>query len=52
MAQTEKPQKGYGKRSTKQWVVIYVVIAIIVYALVYFMFIHKSSNGGSGGLGY
>jgi flagellar basal body-associated protein FliL len=42
-----KPSKGYGKRSMKQWVVIYVVVAIIVYAIIYFAFIRKS--GGSGG---
>jgi len=45
-----KPAKGYGKRSMKQWIIIYVVLAIIVYALVYFIFIHK--GGGSGSSGY
>ena len=39
--------KGYGKRSAKQWVLIYVVAAIIVYGLIYLIFIRKS--GGSGG---
>jgi flagellar basal body-associated protein FliL len=47
----KKPTKGYGKRSMKQWVLIYVVVAVIVYALIYFIFIRKSGSGG-GGLGY
>ena len=42
----KKPSKGYGKRSTKQWVIIYVVAAIIVYALIYFLFMRKSSGSG------
>jgi len=41
-----KPKSGYGKRSMKQWIVIYVVAAIIVYGLIYLLFIRKS--GGSG----
>lgn len=40
----EQPTKGYGKRSMKQWVVIYVVVAIVVYGLVYLLFIHKSGG--------
>ena len=46
----QKPQKGYGKRPVWQWVVIYVVVAAILYTLIYFLFIHKS--GSSSGLGY
>jgi hypothetical protein len=42
-----KPTKGYGKRSKGQWVVIYLVVAIIVYSLVYFLFIHKSGGGSA-----
>ncbi|MGZ6005268.1 MAG: hypothetical protein ACXWLH_03890 [Candidatus Saccharimonadales bacterium] len=42
----EKPKKGYGKRSALQWVIIYVVAAVIVYGLVYLIFFHKS-NGTS-----
>jgi flagellar basal body-associated protein FliL len=44
----EKPSKGYGKRPMWQWVVIYLVVAIVVYGLIYFLFIHKSS--GTGGI--
>jgi flagellar basal body-associated protein FliL len=45
----DKPAKGYGKRPMWQWIVIYVVVAAIVYALIYFIFIHKSGSGTSGG---
>lgn len=47
----QKPSKGYGKRPVWQWVLIYVVVAIIVYGLVYLLFIHKSGStpGTSGG---
>lgn len=45
--QPEKPAKGYGKRPMWQWVLIYVVVAIVVYGLIYLIFIRKS--GGSGG---
>lgn len=48
--QTTKPTKGYGKRPVWQWVVIYLIVAVIVYGLVYVLFIRNSSN--SGGLGY
>ena len=41
----DKPSKGYGKRPVWQWVIIYLVVAIVVYGLVYLLFIHK--GGGS-----
>ena len=43
----EKPTKGYGKRPLWQWILIYVVIAIIVYGLIYLLFIQGGSGGGS-----
>jgi hypothetical protein len=46
--QPQQPAKRYGKRPVWQWVVIYVIIAIIVYGLIYLLFIHKSgSTSGS-----
>ncbi|HSX43718.1 MAG TPA: hypothetical protein VLE69_00245 [Candidatus Saccharimonadales bacterium] len=50
----QTPKKGgYGKRPMWQWVLLYVVVAIVVYGLIYFLFIHKSgSSGSSGGLNY
>jgi hypothetical protein len=41
-----KPTKGYGKRPVWQWVVIYLIVAIVLYGLIYLLFIHKS--GGTG----
>jgi len=40
----QKPTKGYGKRPVWQWVLIYVVIAIVVYGLIYYLFINKSTG--------
>ena len=37
-------KSGYGKRPVWQWVVIYLVIAIVVYGIIYFAFIHKSGS--------
>ncbi len=46
----QKPSKGYGKRPVWQWVVIYLIVAVVVYGLIYLLFIHK--GGGTGGGGY
>jgi hypothetical protein len=48
-SQPEPKKSKYGKRPVWQWVLIYVVIAIVVYALIYFLFIHKSGSSGTGG---
>jgi heme/copper-type cytochrome/quinol oxidase subunit 2 len=45
----QRPPKGYGKRPVWQWVLIYLVIAIIVYGVIYLLFIRDS--GGSTGTG-
>ncbi len=49
---TQKPTKGYGKRPKWQWLVIYLVVAIVVYGLIYLLFIRKTGSSGSssGGL--
>lgn len=49
-AQTsQQPAKGgYGKRPVWQWVVIYIVVAIVLYGLAYLIFFHKSGSTGSG----
>jgi flagellar basal body-associated protein FliL len=45
----DKPAGGYGKRPLWQWIIIYLVVAVIVYGLIYLLFL----NGNSGpGLGY
>jgi hypothetical protein len=46
-ATPEKPSKGYGKRPAWQWAVIYVVIAAVVYGLIYYFFIRKSGGTSS-----
>jgi hypothetical protein len=46
--QNQEPAKGYGKRPKWQWAVIYLIVAIVVYGLIYLLFIRKS--GGSGGV--
>jgi len=49
---SNKPTKGYGKHSKSFWIITYVVVAIIVYGLIYLLFIHKSSGSSGGGLNY
>jgi len=45
----DKPAKSYGGRSKKQLFLIYLVVAVVVYAIIYFVFIHKSGSSGTGG---
>lgn len=44
----QKPSKGYGKRSAWQWIAIYVVVAVVVYGLIYYFVIRDSGDSGSG----
>lgn len=46
----ETSKKGYGSK-WKRYVVIYLLIAVVVYAVIYFAFIRDASGGG-GGFGY
>ncbi|HTE21885.1 MAG TPA: hypothetical protein VK674_02485 [Candidatus Limnocylindria bacterium] len=48
----QKQSHGYGKRPTWQWVVIYLVIAVVVYGLVYYFFMRDSGGGNGGGFNY
>lgn len=45
---SNKPSKGYGKRPVWQWVLIYVVIAIVVYGLIYYFFIRNTGGSANG----
>lgn len=45
---SQKPSKVYGKRPMWQWVVIYLIIAMIVYSLIYLLFIHRGGSSGGG----
>jgi hypothetical protein len=47
---SKKPSKGYGKRPMWQWVVIYLVVAVVVYGLIYYVFMRD--NGGTNPYGY
>ena len=47
--ESPKSKKGYGKKPMWQWIVIYIVVAIVVYAIIYFAFIHKSGTSGTSG---
>lgn len=42
----QKPPKRYGKRPVWFWVVVYVIIAIIVYGLIYLIFFRGGDGGG------
>jgi len=33
-----QPTKGYGKRPMWQWVVIYLIVAAVLYGLIYLIF--------------
>lgn len=36
--------KGYGKRPLWQWIVIYLIIAVILYGVIYYFFIARRST--------
>lgn len=42
---SQKPQKGYGKRPIWQWIAIYIVVAVVVYGLIYLLFFNNNSSG-------
>ena len=42
-------QEGYGSR-WKKWLLVYVGVAIVAYAVIYFAFFHHSGGSGGGGL--
>ncbi len=44
----ETPKKGYGSK-WKRYLVIYLLIAVVAYAVIYFAFIRDASGGGNGG---
>jgi len=49
---TPVPQKGYGKRPLWQWIVLYIVIAAVLYTAVYLLFFSGHSAGGVGSGNY
>jgi flagellar basal body-associated protein FliL len=47
---TQKPSKGYGKRPVWQWIAIYLVVAIVVYGLIYYFVMRDSGDSTGGGI--
>lgn len=45
MDSPQKPSKGYGKRPMWQWLLIYILIAIVVYGLIYYVFVRDGGTG-------
>ena len=46
MAEQPEKSSGYGKRPAWQWVLIYVVVAVVVYGLVYYFFMRDNGDPG------
>jgi len=36
-------KSGYGKRPVWQWIVVYLVIAVVLYGAIYYIFMHKQN---------
>jgi hypothetical protein len=45
--ETDMAQQGYGSR-WKRWLLVYVGVAIVAYAVIYFAFFHQGGSGGGG----
>jgi hypothetical protein len=43
--------KGYGRRSWRKWLAIYVVAGAIAYLIIYLVFFMHGGGGGGGGGG-
>jgi len=41
----QKSPKGYGKRPVWQWVAIYLIVAVVVYGLIYYIFFNGNGAG-------
>lgn len=53
MEETQNERKsGYGKRPVWQWIVLYLVIAVILYSAVYYLFLHKQNPYTNGPQAY
>lgn len=42
--QNNSQKNGYGKRPLWQWIVLYVVVGAIVYAVIYWLFFAQSGG--------
>jgi len=50
--QAHRVTKGYGRMPTWQKVLIYLVVAFIIYTVVYMIFFHSSSSTVGSSSGY
>ena len=48
---SSKDGRGYGGK-WKKWLAVYLVAGAVVYAIVYFAFLHHGGGSGGGGGGY
>jgi hypothetical protein len=39
-----KEMSKYGKRPLRQWIVLYVVVGVIIYAGIYYLYTHRSMS--------
>ena len=44
---SQDKKSAYSNRPVWQWVLIYLVIAIVVYGAIYFLFLHKNNSYGN-----
>jgi hypothetical protein len=44
---TKRAKKSYGKHSWRFWLVVYVIVAVVVYGIIYLILAHHNGNGGS-----
>lgn len=42
----EPKPTGYGKRPLWQWILLYVVVAGLLYVAIYLLFFHHGASGG------
>ncbi len=43
---TPPAKKSYAKRPLWQWILIYVVVAVVVYGLIWLLFLRSSGSSG------
>ena len=46
--QRETRETGYGNKFLRKWLPLYLVVGGIVYAIIYFAFLHHGGGGGGG----
>jgi predicted lipoprotein with Yx(FWY)xxD motif len=44
MEESSEKKSAYGKRPLWQWFAMYAVVAIVIYGIIYFVFLHKQNS--------